>query len=183
MASSKLEYLKRYEGNASTSKKKKRVKKFSNFTILDDDAPSWEDVQSSREGHLDDPEDAPVVADMKDDSIIKWQPLSTADSFSDKNNQNTSSKMVEDLSPPRRTKKKSINQRHQDIGEASDLSPPRSKKKIKITDQELPRKRNIDTIPSTTMEKNKDMTTAISSKSDNPKSKSNDDIFKEWGRG
>ena len=118
---SKLEYLKRYEGNNSSVKKKRRIKKLANLTILDDDA-SWLASEDKSEAHLEDPEDAPIVAQVRDDSVVKWQPLSLVD---DEGKKKRPSLVIpdNDLSPPRLKKRpiSSIND--------EDLSPPRKIRK------------------------------------------------------
>lgn len=74
--SSKLEYLKRY----GKSKKKKLIgAKKSNFCVVDDDV-DWKSSALEAESMFkcdEDPEEAPIVTEVRDESEIKWQPLST----------------------------------------------------------------------------------------------------------
>ena len=192
--SSKLEYLKRYEENNFIIKKKKRIKKCTNMTILDDDVATWEDVQGSKESNIDDPEDAPVVAEVQDDSIIKWQPLSSTDG-NERVSPSKDSMMNEehDLSPPRRTKAKG-NKRKQDNDLSSDVSPPRSRKKRMLVDYKVSRRTGGQS-SSTKVEKKNETNEVeekkrnaptlidVKIKSDSLIAKNSDQVFMEWGRG
>jgi len=192
--SSKLEYLKRYEEKNSTVKKKKRIKKHTNLTIMDDDVATWEDVQGSKESNIDDPEDAPVVAEVQDDSIIKWQPLSVGDD--EKNDTRTSPskelkrnkeddlsppRKKDDLSPPRRTKAKG-SKRKQDYGIDSDLGAQRSTKKRRPASRGIAGT-STSTIENKDNEVEKKKKDVLALKSDGVNAKTGDQVFMEWGRG
>lgn len=124
---SKADYLKKYfsEGT-SDKKKKKRLKKKANFAVHDDDV-DWRSLTPvHRDGnHSDveehDPDEAPLVAAFKDDSVRKWQPVS--------NTGTTSNDKSDDCSSPRRTlaERKQICPQRKKRMDSPDLSPPRRK--------------------------------------------------------
>ena len=75
--SSKLDFLKRYEDKGSSNKKKVKKKK-SNFSVVDDDV-NWKSTLIHAKSELkceEDSDEAPLVAEVKDESVLKWQPLS-----------------------------------------------------------------------------------------------------------
>lgn len=124
--SSKLDYLKRYQEKGSNKKRKKRDKNSTNFTILDDDA-SWISTSASKSAELgEDPDDAPIVTQVRDDSVVKWKSLPTSQIVEDgdadlspprlKRTSPCIDEDAEDISPPRKRKKP---------GQDEDLSPPR----------------------------------------------------------
>ncbi len=53
--------------------------------IYDDDI-AWKDSEASQDTIIEDPEDKPVVTEIQDDTIIKWQPLSSSDSVKQNHN-------------------------------------------------------------------------------------------------
>ena len=113
--SSKLEYLKRYQEKSSNKKRKKQSKTSTNFTILDDDA-NWKSTPAdSKLNELgEDPDDAPIVTQVRDDSVIKWKSLPTSHVAQED----------EDLSPPRQKRT------GHGVGEGNeDMSPPRRKRR------------------------------------------------------
>lgn len=109
--SSKLKYLKRYGHKKAVRKVKHQS---SNLHVVDDDV-SWKSTVVKNENLEcnDSSDEAPLVAEIKDESKVKWQPLSkSGGTVSDlKNNQGSdanvreggaSSSKCEDFSPPRR---------------------------------------------------------------------------------
>lgn len=89
----------------------------SNFSIVDDDI-NWQSTAVVDDLEKEDSDDAPlIVAEVKDETIVKWQPLGTKESS------------IHDLSPPRRTREsyKAGNHIQGELGEGTkeDLSPPR----------------------------------------------------------
>lgn len=110
---SKLEYLKRY---GKTTKRKREKEKKSNLFVVDDDI-NWKLTANLEEG-LDDSDEGPVVAEVQDESIVKWQPLSYKEEIN---------VYEEDLSPPRKTE----DLPKTSVGVMGDLSPPR-KHQIKL---------------------------------------------------
>ena len=116
LMSSKLEYLKRY-GSQKVKKKRKREKK-SNINIVDDDV-DWQSGAVSKEQESDDSDDAPLVAGVQDESVMKWKPVSVTDVDSLSGSYN-----MADLSPPRHSTR--------DFKSAKkDISPPRRKVQVK----------------------------------------------------
>lgn len=120
--SSKLDYLKRYSGKKVKKRRKEKEKK-SNLNIVDDDF-NLESTTAKNEQGVDsgNSDDDPLVAEVHDDTVVKWQPLEKVHDgeLDDSQAQNDPSPSKEegvspgDLSPPRRY---SILQK--------DLSPPR----------------------------------------------------------
>ena len=109
---SKTDYLKKYLStddlgeSKKEKKKKKRIKKGANLAIHDDDV-DWRSLLPKHKLESedeDDPDEAPLVAEFKDESVqknTKWQPLAEDEDI--------------DLSPPRRGR-----------FDSPELSPPRS---------------------------------------------------------
>lgn len=90
--SSKLKYLKRYGSKKDIKKKKASL---SNFRVVDDDV-NWRSTVADGSNEVerdDDSDEAPLVAEVHDESKSKWQPLPT---MLERNSNG------EDLSPPRR---------------------------------------------------------------------------------
>ena len=124
--SSKLEYLKRYSTNSGGRKKKRGAKAKSNYSIIDDDI-SWKSDTQPEVKYDDDPDDAPLVAELRDESVCKWQPLSTLEEKADEHGTahrkrtREGGEQLSDLSPPRRS-----THVESDPGPPNnDLSPPR----------------------------------------------------------
>ena len=184
---SKLEYLKRYgKGKRKTTKTNKR----SNLYIIDDD-DNWKTVPELIVKQ-EDPEEAPLVAEVRDESILKWQPVLAVEEKSENTNEmesSTSSKRqyadLSHLSPPRRLDSSSSR---------GDLSPPRKKKtqgngltkkpkhktssdlNVNPSSQEL--KRNIDASRLDSSQRN----SAVERNAEEALKKS-DEEFMQWGRG
>lgn len=132
---SKLEYLKRY-GNSSTKKKKgtkgRKSKSNSNFCVVDDDV-NWKSTDAKEVN--DDPDDAPLVAELQDESVVKWQPLSIVeeskketlcvDECRSPEDSGPSTGHFTDLSPPRRLLHILSCEEGSDPPQCDDLSPPR----------------------------------------------------------
>ena len=113
MNNSKVEYLKRY-GQNNTKKKKKKERKL-NLSIIDDDC-NWKTTFNAEPVLDNDSDEGPIVAEVHDESVIKWQPLSMVNE--DKSKQS-------DLSPPRKASRINIPY-HQNSEEVfKDASPPR----------------------------------------------------------
>lgn len=96
-----------------------RKKSKSNFHVVDDDVK----LKSNAEEILkceDDPDDAPLVAELRDESVVKWQPLSILDVGALKSLEDSWALEHSALSPPRHSP-----QQYYD-----DLSPPRNIQKI-----------------------------------------------------
>lgn len=149
----KAEYLKRYLESTSDKKRKKRLKKRSNLAVHDDDV-DWrslapankDDNHSGKEDN--DPDEAPLIAEFKDDSVKKWQPLlsTRATAFENKSeDSNGSWKEIDvkrdrmdslDLSPPRMTRlsDEDLSPPRQKRSSSSDLSPPR---RTRLSDENL----------------------------------------------
>ena len=101
--SSKLEYLKRYQDKdkSSNKKRKKRDNNSTNFTIIDDNAKwtSSSTYKRSESHHLgEEPEDAPIVTEVCDHSVVRWKSFSAAQSVEDS----------ADMSPPRQKRSSNI---------------------------------------------------------------------------
>lgn len=209
--SSKLEYLKRYKKGSSGSKKKKLGAKAtpkSNYFVIDDDV-NWKSDAEQVMKCEDDPDDAPLVAELRDESVVKWQPLSgenttnpTGGKCVDKR-EDASPMHSTDLSPPRRVQHIASDSKF-DYG---DLSPPRKKfhsrdKKPKHPEQDLkasgselspPRRtqrinerREIDAVDKTgrfaeTVYRNRVNDHSVAKVDENVEK--NDEEFMQWGRG
>ena len=133
--SSKADYLKKYLSSGDTvepkkeSKRRRKIKKRANLAIHDDDV-DWRSLvpQDQPESEEEDGEDeAPQVAEFKDDSIrkvVQWQPVDSGRALSED----------DDLSPPRLPGGRRL--------DSPDLSPPRREKR-RDSDNDLspPRKR------------------------------------------
>ncbi len=115
MASSKADYLKKYQNGSKKEKKRKKVKKRANLAIHDDDV-DWRSLVPTDQPETeeeDEPDEVPQVAGYKDDSlakIVKWQPVQSSDPVVKDT----------DLSPARPTRRKII--------DSPDLSPLRGRK-------------------------------------------------------
>ena len=76
----KKSYLKKYLENSGEKKKKRRIKKRSNLAVHDDDI-DWQSLTPQDENQSDveenDPDEAPIIAEIKDDSVRRWQPVSS----------------------------------------------------------------------------------------------------------
>lgn len=151
--SSKLDFLKRYEDRGTINKRKGKRKK-SNFYVVDDDV-NWKSTLIHAKSELkceEDSDEAPLVAEVRDESVLKWQPLSIPEEKTSAI-QDTAKKRKKhegkskpstigisetydsDLSPPRDSRGVmedcgSLKNDHQD------LSPPR--KAQKVVDNTLP---------------------------------------------
>lgn len=134
--SSKVDYLKRY--SEKKVKKKRKVKK-SNLSVVDDDI-NWVKTIATNEIESGDSDDAPLIAEVRDETVVKWQPLSSAvqENLEDlspprkvlcHNDESFSSSkvLINDLSPPRRHKEdvKSPRQLSSTAQVLIDVSPPR----------------------------------------------------------
>ena len=114
---SKVDYLKRY--SKGLKKKKKRTGKNSNISIIDDDI-NWKSDDTIRSEVDDSDDDAPLIAEVRDDSVLKWQPLLVEDKTP-----------CPDTSPPRKKKAfmRDLNTKSEDLSPPrrvhDDLSPPR----------------------------------------------------------
>ena len=120
--SSKADYLKKYLSSGDTveskkeSKRRRKIKKRANLAIHDDDV-DWRSLvpQDQPESEEEDGEDeAPQVAEFKDDSIrkvVQWQPVDSGRALSED----------DDLSPPRLPGGRRL--------DSPDLSPPRREKR------------------------------------------------------
>ncbi len=71
MNKSKVEYLKRYE---KKTVKRQRSSKRSNVSIVDDDI-DFKSTNITENEHDNESDEDPLVAEVRDESIIKWQPL------------------------------------------------------------------------------------------------------------
>ena len=128
--STKAEYLKRYLEGTGEKKKKKRVKKRINLAVHDDDV-DWRTLipVSVKEGDRsdsseNDPDEAPLIAEFKDESVKKWQPLSNKNT--EKKGSARKRRMDSpDMSPPRRKVSDDLSPPRQRRSLSSDLSPPR----------------------------------------------------------
>ena len=141
----KQEYLQKYlEGTATKNRKKKRIKKRPNLTVHDDDV-DWRaltsDVRDSGDVEDNDPDDVPLVAEFKDDSVRKWLPVSDpqAVKLGDESDDGRGSgdgreakRRLDspDLSPPRMHGRSSESEDIDNLPRrrrswSSDLSPPR----------------------------------------------------------
>lgn len=118
--SSKLNYLKRYD----KKKRKKGKGEKSNIYIVDDDI-NWPSTAAGDEFRMDnaDSDEAPLVAEVHDESVIKWQPLSSFEKSSDIDLSRTTGNIT-DISPPRRVQQDSS----PPIRADGDMSPPRKQK-------------------------------------------------------
>ena len=127
-------YLKRYLENSYQQKNKKRLKKRSNLAVYDDDVdlksfiPSTEDKNQSEV----DPDEAPIIAEIKDDTIRKWQPVSSVgherkrDILQVRVNKQKRKRMDSpDLSPKRKKDQSTVSPTRQVRSSSSDLSPQR----------------------------------------------------------
>ncbi len=136
MASSKADYLKKYQTDSKKEKKRKKVKKRANLAIHDDDV-DWRSLIPKDQPETeeeDEPDEAPQIAEYKDDSvdkIVRWQPVQS------------SGLVVEDtdLSPARQTKRRQI--------DSPDLSPLRERKNEVDNDLSPPRRKKYTTSDST----------------------------------
>lgn len=138
--SSKLEYLKRYEDRRV--KKRKRKEEQSNFSVVDDDI-NWQSTEAINELENSDSDEAPLVAEVQDETVVKWQPLSIAAGV--QYSQDPCDKL-EDLSPPRRLSAPR--------NFLEDLSPPR--RGMKDPEKNLPKsppRRILDVSPPITKKK------------------------------
>ena len=163
---SKAEYLKKYlskddggdvEAKRKAKKKKKVLKKHSNFAILDDDI-DWRAVAPKHTGDSDveedDPDEAPVVAEFRDETLpTKWQPMGPGS-----NPEQLSAHDPSDLSPPRRSGSgrmggvagADLSPPRRVHDSASDLSPPRRRKRTHPASDDSPATRKhtpADTSP------------------------------------
>lgn len=201
--SSKLEYLKRYSKNSSGSKKKKGVKggakTKSNYSIIDDDV-SWKATLSDTQEVKceDDPDDAPLVAELRDESVCKWQPLSSleesehgtahkrtwgGEQLSDLSPPRRSTQTVsdsgppnDDLSPPRKSLQGRLKKSKQSAeGYESELSPPRKKQALREVDDEKAG-RFAETVYRNRVKT--DSNTGVAKVNEK-----NDEEFMQWGRG
>ena len=102
--------------SSSREKKKKRLKKRANLAVYDDDI-DWRWNQSEVEEN--DPDEAPVIAEILDDTIKKWQPVT---SIRDEGKQKRKRMDSPDLSP---TRKKEYSPLCKTRSSSSDLSPQR----------------------------------------------------------
>ena len=132
----KESYLKRYLESNYQEKKKRRLKKRSNLAVYDDDAdwqsftPSAKDKNQS-EIEENDPDEAPVVADIKDDTIRKWQPVSSVGCEYQREEpqicvrkQKRKRMDSPDLSPKRKNEGSTMQPKYKDCGNV-DISPLR----------------------------------------------------------
>ena len=110
------DYLKRYFESSFRKKNKKRLKKRSNLAVYDDDI-DWRWKQSEVEEN--DPDEAPVIAEIQDDTINKWQPVT---SIRDEGKQKRKRMDSPDLSPKRKQERSSLCRTR---SSSSDLSPQR----------------------------------------------------------
>lgn len=165
---SKAEYLRRYVEGTKGKKTKRRVKKKANLAVHDDDVDWRSLAPASKKNNVhdvecDSPEEAPLIAEFKDDSVQKWLPVSKGpnatnqtedhelypDRSLDKRRDRPMRKRMDspdvspsDLSPPRRSKPVDVNY-PSDLGESSsDLSPPRMKR-YRDGDISPPRKKRM----------------------------------------
>ena len=130
--STKAEYLKRYLEGTGEKKKKKRVKKRINLAVHDDDV-DWRTLMPvSVEGDQsdsdeNDPDDAPLIAEFKDESVRKWQPLSNTNIMEEEKKGSVRKRRMDspDMSPPRRKVSDDLSPPRQRRSLSSDLSPPR----------------------------------------------------------
>ena len=134
----KAEYLKKYLDSNGDKKKKKRIKKRSNLAVHDDDI-DWRSLQPVQNDHSDkdenDLDEAPLVAEFKDDSVRKWQPVSNIESKDEhsirsKSGQRKVRMDSPDMSPRRRN----------ELSDVDDLSPPRQRRSVS-SDLSPPRQR------------------------------------------
>ena len=121
--SSKLEYLQRYMSDGKKKKRKKVEKKVArNLAVLDDDI-DWRALAPKDDVDLEDPDEAPVVAEIRDESAnaVKWQPIKSHGNEEGSGDEG----LNEDLSPPRRSTEDLSPPRKR---VSDDLSPPRRRK-------------------------------------------------------
>ncbi len=132
-AMSKADYLKKYLGGSeglNKEKRRKKVKKRANLAIHDDDI-DWRSLiprDQPETEEEDEPDEAPQVADYKDDSmskVVKWQPVQSR----------SSGPMVEDndLSPVRQARRRRM--------DSPDLTPPRGRRYDSDNDLSPPRRK------------------------------------------
>ena len=130
-------YLKRYLKSSYQEKNKKRLKKRSNLAVYDDDI-DWKSFASSAEDknqsevEENDPDEAPIIAEIKDDTIRKWQPVSSvghkhkSDELPAHVCEQKRKRMDSpDLSPRRKKERSTISPIRQVRSSSSDLSPQR----------------------------------------------------------
>ena len=134
---SKADYLKKYlsTDDLVEGKKKKRIKKRANLAIHDDDVDWRSLVPKNKLGSEDegDPDEAPLVAEFKDESVQKnpkWQPLAE-DEDMDLSPPRRRQFDSPDLSPPRGQNRKRHDPRD------DDLSPPRKQTKSSRTSRNM----------------------------------------------
>lgn len=204
---SKIQYLKRYEDTGSKKQHKKRKQK-KNLLLVDDDI-RWKSTKLECDGD-DDSDDAPVIAAVHDDSVIKWQPVlgtSYSDSSPPKRKDidiHEKAKLdtgPEDLSPPRRMVENEFKQKstgpvtqkdnspleqavHHKISYIHDLSPPRRYNSSKADGKSARQKQNLLGKRQDQLDNNSNHRKLVDSGSSEIDKKNEDDIqFMEWGRG
>ncbi len=143
--SSKADYLKKYLGGSeglNKEKRRKKVKKRANLAIHDDDI-DWRSLiplDQPETEEEDEPDEAPQVADYKDDSmskVVKWQPVQSSGPIVDS-----------DLSPVRQAGRRRMDSpdltppRGRRYDSDNDLSPPRRKKHTSDYDVRGPSRRS-----------------------------------------
>ena len=196
--STKLEYLKRY---GKSKKKGSRGVRKSNFCIIDDDV-NWKADLKPALKYDEDPEEAPLVAGVKDESVLKWQPLSAVGEEENSGTQldlnPAQSHDHADLSPPRRVQGTACSKGDSSLPiiRSDDFSPPR--KKASSNSEDLLSKGSIRRRHKQTHDKSSvnsesgrmDVTSETvyrkgnNSRKDNEDSVSkNDEEFMQWGRG
>lgn len=148
----KAEYLKKYLEGTGKNKKKKRVKKRINLAVHDDDVDWRTLIPVSKEADQSDsdennPDEAPLVAEFKDDSVRKWQPVSNINIMEKEKGSAHKRRMDSpDMSPPRMKVSGDLSQPHQRRSLSPDLSPPRrgNKSTRRMVDHGPPcRKRSV----------------------------------------
>jgi hypothetical protein len=119
-------YLKRYLESSYREKNKKRLKKRTNLAVYDDDI-DWKSFTSSQDKYQseiegNDIDEAPVIAEIKDDTIKKWQPVTNVE---DERKQKRKRMDSPDLSPKRKKEHSASSPLCTTRSSSSDLSPQR----------------------------------------------------------
>lgn len=131
----KADYLKKYLDSTAEKKKKRRLKKRSNLAVHDDDvdwrtlAPVSKECDRSDSDEKD-PDEAPLVAEFKDESVRKWQPLSNENTMKFEN-ESSSDEGIKSVPRKRRMDSPELSpRRRNDTSDAEDLSPPRQRRSL-----------------------------------------------------
>lgn len=122
-----VSYLKRYLEGSCREKNKKRLKKRSNLAVYDDDVDWKYSITSTQDKNKseveeNDPDEAPTIAGIKDDTVTKWQPVT---SVGDEHKQKRKRMDSPDLSPKRKKERGANTPIRKARSSSSDLSPQR----------------------------------------------------------